>query len=92
MYERQVKLLNRLLDGFEGKLTSSKWAAIARCSPDTADATILNARNCRLRNTGKLGQLILAQLLQLANDANGLTDRHLDATLGRTKIAHDRFL
>jgi len=36
MNERQVKLLGRLLDGFEGKLTSSKWAAIARCSPDTA--------------------------------------------------------
>lgn len=36
MNERQVKLLNRLLDGFEGKLTSSKWAAIAGCSPDTA--------------------------------------------------------
>ncbi|MCM5570439.1 Fic family protein [Burkholderiaceae bacterium FT117] len=34
--ERQVKLLNRLLDGFEGKLTTSKWAAITRCSPDTA--------------------------------------------------------
>ncbi|WP_304350048.1 Fic family protein [Comamonas testosteroni] len=34
--ERQVKLLSRLLDGFEGKLTSSKWAAIAKCSPDTA--------------------------------------------------------
>lgn len=34
--ERQVKLLNRLLDGFEGKLTSSKWAAIAKCSQDTA--------------------------------------------------------
>ena len=34
--ERQVKLLNRLLDGFDGKLTSSKWAAIAKCSPDTA--------------------------------------------------------
>ena len=33
---RQVKLLNRLLDDFEGKLTSSKWAAIAKCSPDTA--------------------------------------------------------
>lgn len=31
----QVKLLNRLLDGFEGKLTSSKWASIAKCSPDT---------------------------------------------------------
>ena len=34
--ERQVKLLNRLLDGFEGKLTSSKWGSIAKCSPDTA--------------------------------------------------------
>ena len=33
---RQIKVLNRLLDGFEGKLTSSKWAAIAKCSPDTA--------------------------------------------------------
>lgn len=34
--ERQVKLLNRLLNGFEGKLTTSKWAAIAKCSADTA--------------------------------------------------------
>ena len=34
--ERQTKLLNRLLDGFDGKLTSRKWAAIAKCSPDTA--------------------------------------------------------
>jgi Fic family protein len=34
--ERQVKLLNKMLNGFEGKLTSSKWAAIAKCSPDTA--------------------------------------------------------
>ena len=31
-----MKLLNRLLDGFDGKLNSSKWAAIAKCSPDTA--------------------------------------------------------
>jgi Fic family protein len=34
--ERQVKLLNRLLDGFDGKLNSSKWAQIAKCSADTA--------------------------------------------------------
>lgn len=34
--ERQVKVLNRLLDGLDGKLTNSKWAAIAKCSPDTA--------------------------------------------------------
>jgi Fic family protein len=33
---RHVLLLNRLLDGFEGKLTSSKWSAIAKCSADTA--------------------------------------------------------
>jgi Fic family protein len=36
MNERQVKLLKRLLDGFDGKLTSSKWAAIAKRSADTA--------------------------------------------------------
>jgi Fic family protein len=34
--ERQRDMLNRLLDGFEGKLTSSKWAKIEKCSPDTA--------------------------------------------------------
>lgn len=34
--ERQVRLLNKLLDGFDGKLTTSKWAAIAKCSQDTA--------------------------------------------------------
>jgi len=36
MNARQVKVINRLLDGFEGKLTSQKWAALAKCSPDTA--------------------------------------------------------
>ncbi len=34
--ERQVKVLNRLLDGFEGKLTNRRWAALAHCSADTA--------------------------------------------------------
>jgi Fic family protein len=34
--ERQNKLINKLLDGFEGNLTSSKWAKIAKCSKDTA--------------------------------------------------------
>ena len=29
-------IINRLLDGFEGKLTSSKWAKLAKCSQDTA--------------------------------------------------------
>ena len=34
--QRQVLMLNKMLDGFEGKLTSSKWAKIAKCSSDTA--------------------------------------------------------
>ena len=33
---RQREMLNRLLDGFEGRLTSSKWARIVDCSQDTA--------------------------------------------------------
>ncbi len=37
---RQIAVLNRLLDGFEGKMTSSKWAAIAKCSQDTANRDI----------------------------------------------------
>lgn len=38
--ERQKNILNRLLDGFEGKLTSSKWAALNKCSQDTASRDI----------------------------------------------------
>lgn len=37
---RQRLVLNRLLDGFEGKLTTSKWAALAKCSQDTAGRDI----------------------------------------------------
>lgn len=33
---RQTLVLNRVLDGMEGQLTNAKWAAIAKCSPDTA--------------------------------------------------------
>lgn len=34
--ERQALMLNKLLDGFFGNLTSTKWAVIAKCSQDTA--------------------------------------------------------
>lgn len=34
--DRQKKLLNKLMEGFEGKLTSSKWAKVAKCSKDSA--------------------------------------------------------
>jgi Fic family protein len=33
---RQLDIINRLLDGFHGNLTSSKYADIEKCSPDTA--------------------------------------------------------
>ncbi|MBF0565645.1 MAG: Fic family protein [Nitrospirae bacterium] len=38
--DRQRNIINRVLDGFEGKLTSSKWAKIAKCSQDTAGRDI----------------------------------------------------
>jgi Fic family protein len=34
--ERQRKVVNKLLDGFEGKLTSDKWSKLTNCSKDTA--------------------------------------------------------
>ena len=34
--DRQRTMLNKVLDGFEGKLTSSRWAKICKCSSDTA--------------------------------------------------------
>jgi len=44
--DRQRLLLNKLLDGFEGKLTSSKWAKLAKCSQDTALRDILSLVEC----------------------------------------------
>lgn len=48
--ERQRKVINRLWDGFEGKLTTSKWAKICHCSQDTAlrDITDLVAKGMLL--------------------------------------------
>jgi len=50
--ERQRLMLNRLLDGFEGKLTTSKYAKLAKCSQDTAlrDILPLVARGILVRN------------------------------------------
>jgi Fic family protein len=38
---RQRLVLNRHLEGFEGKLTTSTWAKLAKCSQDTALRDIL---------------------------------------------------
>jgi len=40
--KRQIAILNRLLDGIKGKLTTSKWAKMAKCSQDTAYRDILD--------------------------------------------------
>jgi Fic family protein len=40
--DRQRLMINRLLDGFEGKLTTSKYAKLAKCSQDTAHRDILS--------------------------------------------------
>lgn len=55
--ERQRKVINRLWDGFDGKLTSSKWAKICHCSQDTAlrDINDLIAKGM-LRNSGEGGR------------------------------------
>lgn len=55
--ERQRKVINRLWDGFEGKLTTSKWAKICGCSQDTAlrDINDLLAKGM-LRNSGEGGR------------------------------------
>ncbi|MEO8389738.1 Fic family protein [Polaromonas sp.] len=54
MNERQTKVLNRVLDDFEGKLTNAKWAAIGKCSADTAlrDINTLLARGVLRRLEG----------------------------------------
>jgi Fic family protein len=46
--ERQRKVINRLLDGFAGKLTSSKWATLTKCSQDTALRDISDLLNRKI--------------------------------------------
>ncbi len=50
---RQRIILNLLLDGFQGKMTSSKWAKLGKCSQDTAlrDIDDLVRRNVLIRDS-----------------------------------------
>jgi Fic family protein len=52
--DRQRATINRLLDGFEGKLTSSKWAKLTKVSPDTAlrDINDLVTRRILVKDEG----------------------------------------
>ncbi len=51
---RQIKIINLLWDGFDGKLTSSKYAKITKCSADTAlnDINDLISKGVLIRNPG----------------------------------------
>jgi Fic family protein len=53
--ERQILMLNRLLDGFEGKLTSSKWAKLCKCSQDTAYRDILQLIDAHILGKNEAG-------------------------------------
>src|SRR5260370_10031933 len=68
--ERQRLVLNRLLDGFEGKLTTSKYAKLAKCSQDTALRDILHLveRGILVRNPagGRSTSYMLARTFDLA--------------------------
>ena len=52
--ERQRLVINRMLEGFEGTLTTSKWAALTKSSNDTAlrDIQQLVERRVLVRNAG----------------------------------------
>jgi Fic family protein len=52
--ERQRKVLNRLINDFEGKLTTSKYAKLAKCSEDSAlrDIQALVKRSILIQNEG----------------------------------------
>ncbi|MDR2845846.1 MAG: Fic family protein [Candidatus Methanoplasma sp.] len=54
MNDRQRKMLNMLIDGFEGKLTSTKWAKVTKCSQDTAlrDIQDLIGKNILSKDAG----------------------------------------
>ena len=53
--ERQRTIIKRLLDSFEGNLTSSKWAKITKCSQDTALRDIVDLVNRKILNKEEAG-------------------------------------
>lgn len=70
--DRQRKVINRLLDGFDGKLTSSKWAKLTKTSPDTAlrDINDLLERGILVRDEAG-GRSTSYSLAEIGNELNG---------------------
>jgi Fic family protein len=73
--DRQRLVLNRLLDGYEGKLATSKYAKLAQCSQDTAlrDVLFLVERGILVRNPqgGRSTSYGLAMAAPVAAGAKG---------------------
>jgi Fic family protein len=69
--ERQQKILNRMLDGFDGKLTTSKWGKINKCSQDTAlrDIQDLITKNI-LQKEASGGRSTYYELKELPSSSN----------------------
>lgn len=55
MNVRQRKVINRMLDGFEGKLTSAKYAKLTNCSNDTALRDVNALVKCGILIKGMAG-------------------------------------
>lgn len=74
--ERQRTMLNRLLDGFEGKLTTSKWAKMTKTSSDTAlrDITELVERGILVRGPEK-GRSTSYALAQVPSNSDSIAHR-----------------
>lgn len=73
--ERQHAVINRLLDGFEGKLSTSKYAKLAKCSQDTA-----------LRD---INELITRQILRRQAGGGRSTGYSLDNSLTKNRASPD---
>lgn len=77
--QRQRKVINNLLDGFEGKLTTSKYAKLVKCSEDTAlrDIRALMEQGVLVRNEagGRSTSYSLADNLRVPGEAGMVLGR-----------------
>ncbi len=64
--ERQRKMINKLFDGFEGKLSTSKWARINKCSADTALRDIQDLLNKKILKKEQAGGRSTSYILKNA--------------------------
>lgn len=69
--ERQQKMLHKLLDGFDGKLTTSKWGKICKCSQDTALRDIQNLMKKGIIQKEKSGGRSTNYELKMPSGNNG---------------------